>query len=71
VRAPDVEWSQVGVFGGICFRATCRASAAMWFCKSSRRYYCQACAAEINAWRARKGETASCTKHVWFREPNP
>lgn len=68
LAALDGGWSQVGAFGGACFRATCHVMGADWYCKPYRRYYCESCAAEINRERARKGETPSCFKHVWYRE---
>ena len=67
--ANDVLFSKerescVGVFGGECFRATCKATGATWFHTPHRRYYCGACAAEINREHALRGEPSVCVRRI-------
>jgi hypothetical protein len=62
------DWSTVGTFGGECFHAHCKARGADWYHRAYRRYYCERCAAEIDAVRARLGETNVCSWQPWFRE---
>ena len=52
-----------GSFGGPCFHVTCQNGTAAWFNKLDGRYYCDACAAAINAACEQRGEMRDCSKH--------
>ena len=54
--------SMAGVFGGECFRAFCSNRGANWYHARADRFYCAACAAEINHELRLKGEPPACTK---------
>ncbi|MGH8482495.1 MAG: hypothetical protein ACRES8_08540 [Nevskiaceae bacterium] len=51
-----------GSFGGECFRATCRNTGADWHHGTADRYYCAACAADINLACKLKGEPPACSR---------
>lgn len=38
----------IGLLGGLCNRQACRTPGADWFNHSTQKYYCCACAIEIN-----------------------
>ena len=44
-----------GEKGGECNRTICRSENALWWNKSTRRYYCEACARRIMSWPENKG----------------
>lgn len=39
-----------GAYGGVCNRGECDTFNARWWNKSTRKYYCQACAFKIMRW---------------------
>ena len=55
--------SMAGVFGGECFRAFCSNLGANWYHAKADRFYCAACAADINHELWLKGEPPACAKH--------
>jgi hypothetical protein len=57
-----VRWFKAGSLGGECFRATCHNTGAVWHHRKADRYYCEACAAEINLTCTQKGEPPACSK---------
>ena len=53
-----------GSFGSECFHFTCKSGGANWYHKGTARYYCEACAGEINTLYKQEGLTRACSRHV-------
>jgi hypothetical protein len=53
-----------GEYGGHCHHLTCANAGADWYNRSSGRYYCDACAREINTLCLAQGMPKLCQLHI-------
>jgi len=53
-----------GEFGGECARTKCSTANADYFNSSTRQFYCEACANEINKWSQHDEKIILCKKHI-------
>lgn len=58
-----------GSYGGWCNRTACDNDAATWYNSSTRAYYCEKCAAEINYWSRLDHNTTLCHDQSVVQSP--